>query len=102
MRELNPQTFEWHLYIMEYTTTIYPVQMNSTLQCTVMVNDFALTSQWLPVDCGRIFSKMVFICESTISDIRTKNSLKDLLLYNYICPRNYITLKVGANSSVSR
>ena len=98
MHVIHYYLYETHLYINEYSnTTIHSVQRNITLQCTVMVNDFALTAQWLPVDCNRTFRAMLFICESTIVDIRDKEQLKQLLLYNYICPRHYITLKVSVN-----
>ena len=85
---------EWHLYINEHITSINPVQMNSSLECTVIVNDLALAPQWLPVDCERKFKYMMFVCESTLIDIRKKDILKYLLLQKHVCPISYTAIKV--------
>ena len=85
---------ERHLYINEYITTLHPVQMNSSLLCTVMVNDFALAPQWLPVDCKREFNATVFLCESTVADNRKKDVMKHLLLQKHVCPISYTAIKV--------
>ena len=95
MRVVDYFKQEWPLYINEYITTLHPVQMNGTLQCTVIVNDFALAPQWLPVDCERKFHNMMFVCESTLTDIRKKDVLKYLLLQKHICPISYTAIKVN-------
>ena len=87
-------TYERQLYINEYITTTNPVQVNSSLQCTVMVSDFALAPQWLPVDCERKFRHMLFVCESTLTDIRKKDVLKNLLLQKHVCPISYTAIRV--------